>query len=250
MSAYYVSPVRLNRKGAPEIIESKEWGDFSVYKEFSVSHPEKDAKDIYGYVIQKVIKRTKVFLAEGDAIKTLTKEDEILAFTNGQVNYANSEYYEVFFIRGGRSESADSFQNGALLHYNVDDVNDIYADDEVPTAGVISMVGESYFREATEKDVLYTLAASENPDIQMITILGADWSTDTTLPANGLPYRAELPIEFTNVRDSNTLQHVVKAVWNGIGGSINGINTRNTRNKVKPITKKTQVSSVFSVITA
>ena len=43
-----------------------------------------------------------------------------------------------------------------------------------------------------------------------------DWSISRDTPANGLPYRESLPVDFQDRTDSNIVRHSVLVYWNGI----------------------------------
>lgn len=233
-------------KKKKEYIQTNNWGEFSVYKEFAIKHPKNKKDNIYGYLIQKVSKTTKAIYFEDNKEKIMNTTDDIMKFTSNQVKYSTKTYYELFFIINGVSTYGDTFQNGAILHYNIEDKNDIYADDEVPTAGIINMIGESFFIEDTEENVIKH-SKEENP-----TILNVNWDTDETLPSNGLPYSEELPKDFDKKRNSNILIHSVNIKWDGIKDKeltiFNKSNNKNkTRNKnnndISNIFKKLQISN-------
>jgi hypothetical protein len=223
-------------KSKKNYIQSDNWGEFSVYKEFSIKHPVIKKEDIYGYIIQKVNKNTKVIYFKDDEEKIMNTTDDIMKFTSNQVNYSTKTYYELFFIIKGISTYADVFQNGPILHYNIEDKNDIYADDEVPTAGIISMIGESFFIEDIEDNVIKN-SKKENP-----TILNIKWDTSENLPSNGLPYTEELPNDF-HKKNSNILIHDVNVKWNGIKHKeLNIFNKKNNKNKTR---NNNNISNMF-----
>jgi uncharacterized protein YlzI (FlbEa/FlbD family) len=237
---------------AKQDTQSDNWGDFQLYKDFNISHISIPTKQIYGYVIQEVVKITKLYTYDNNNLQLLTTTEEIMDFTSGQVNYAKGTYYEVFYIVGGKSVSGDMFTNGALLHYNIDNINDIYADDEVPTAGIVCMTGKCYFIEASKEEVNKKIKTKS----RIVNIIGLEWDTNEDLPAHGLPYRADIPIDIIG-RSGGVLNHKVVAIWNGINNKINHDILNNnlldiwntfseSNNKYKNFTKKTYVSSEFN----
>ena len=234
-------------------IESDNWGDFKIYKDFNISHINIPTKEIYGYVIQEVVKTTTLYTYENNNLQLLTTTNSIMEFTSGQVNYANNKYYEVFYIVGGKSVSGDMFTNGALIHYNIDDISDIYPDDEVATAGIICMTGKCYFVSASKEVVNKNI----NSKRRIVNILGLNWDTDKDLPANGLPYRTDIPLDIiSRSSDGSALKHKVVVIWNGINGKINhdilnnnlldiwnNCSESSNKNKYQNFTEKTYVSS-------
>jgi hypothetical protein len=212
------------------IDEKGDWGDFVVYKDFTIKHSALSPSEIHGYVIQKITKKTQVFAK--DFSNRINTVNNINTFTSNHVKYMNESYYEVFYILNGKSIDGDQFQNGPILHYI-----DGYPDDEFPTAGIIHMMGASIFipdsKESVEKCI--------NIQSKNITILGLKWSTSENTPANGLPYRKEIPDISTHIK-SNVVHHVVEAHWNGIPGftikNINSINKekQNINYNKSPIT--------------
>ena len=233
-----------------EDIESESFGDFSVYKEFTVLHKDTTLSNdnIFGYIIQKVTKKTKCYVYEDDTIKILSTEDEIYNFTKKQVKYSNHNYYELFFVKKGISTEADRFQNGAISNYTKDNNNNngkLYVDDAPPTAGVIHMYGESYYINSDKDDVIKK-SKEKNP-----RICGIQWSTDKKTPANGLPYRETIPDSIKELKDSNTIKHTVNVIWNSIDKNKlknaniydNALLNHNNNNSVNVLTEKSIVHS-------
>lgn len=215
-----------------KITERNNWGDFVVYKDFTVKHDTLRASDIHGYVIQKITKTSKVYAK--DFSNNIELVSNINSFTDNYVKYMNDSYYEVFYILNGMSIDGDQFQNGPILHYI-----DGYPDDEFPTAGIIHMSGSSVFipdtKEAIEKCI--------NSTSKNITILGLKWSTSENTPANGLPYRKDLP-DISIYFKSNIVHHIVEAYWNGIPGFT--VKNNNSQNSQNSNSKKTTVKQYIA----
>lgn len=217
-------------------------GEFVVHKEFKIklnSNPRK--RKIYGYVIQKVEKKTTAYTII-NGIETKIKN--ISEFTNNYVNYMNDSYYELFFVIDGLSTVGDNFQNGSILEYTYDDSDGSYGpDDRTDTKGIIKIKGTSWFIPSTRYEVEnnYTMVNSNNEmnvenDKNMINILGFNWSLDENTPANGLPImsiKEGRDIEELEI-DSNILEHNVEVKWDTTK-KINGISKSFTKSTFKQI---------------
>ena len=238
-------------------IQTNNWGEFSVYKEFNVYNSKNKREGVFGYVVQKVDKNTNIIYLEDNKIKKINTTEDIMKFTSNQVNYSNTSYYEIFFIINGISTVGDIFQNGAILHYNIENTNDIYADDEVPTAGTIVISGESFFIKDSKENVIKN-SKKKNPKIYNMI-----WDTDDDLPSNGLPYSLTLPEDIINNIESNIIIHKVSVKWDGIRKILNNnlsnklntnthtnINTKttaNNANNISNIFKKLNISNKKSI---
>lgn len=189
-------------------------GEFVVHKEFKVkSKCNPKSKNVSGYVIQKVEKKTVAYTIK-DGIETLIPD--ISKFTSDYVKYMNDSYYELFFIINGESTDGDNFQNGAILEYTYDELNNSYGpDDRTDTKGTIKIKGTSWFIEAKKDDVYnnYNLVSENN--IKTINILGLEWSLNKDTPANGLPYISiSESAKINNIpKSSNILEHNVEVKW-------------------------------------
>ena len=194
-------------------------GEFVVHKEFKVkSKSNPNNTEVFGYVIQKVEKKTVAYTIK-DGIETLIPD--ISEFTSGYVKYMNDSYYELFFIIDGESIDGDNFQNGAILEYTYNESNNSYGpDDRTDTKGTIEIKGTSWFVEANKNDVTnnYNLVSNKmniENDIETITILGLEWSLNKDTPANGLPYIKTIkPSKISIIpQNSNKLEHNVIVNW-------------------------------------
>lgn len=196
-------------------------GEFVVHKEFQVKlRSNLRIRKIYGYVIQKVEKKTDAYTII-DGIET--KIDDITEFTSGYVKYMNESYYELFFIVEGKSIDGDNFQNGAILEYTEGEDSTMGPDDRTNTKGIITVKGSSWFIKSTENEVMDNIREAYNNSRMnvnnsdnSIDILGINWSLSNNTPANGLPY---MSIDGKNIierlpLDSNILVHNVEVKWN------------------------------------
>jgi hypothetical protein len=210
---------------APEIKKCDAFGDFDVYKDFTVLPPSSSPTlskpsvastasskrtsplKVRGIVVQYVDKTTSVKDANNKAYNTTAS---ISAFTSNKVNYSNDKYLEYFTLKtDARSVYGDSFSTGAVVQYDQTGPLSYTMDDPeyntYKTEGKISMVGENWFISADNKDYKDLLA------------LG--WVTETAAnpnPANGLnymPYSKDKYDRLKKSASSNILIHTVDVIW-------------------------------------
>ena len=181
---------------APEIIKCDAFGDFDVYKDFTVLPPSASKSsraskavsklsshsplEVKGIIVQCVSKTTTV--TDANNIEYNTTED-IKTFTSNKVDFSNDKYLEYFTLKpDATSETGDSFSTGVIVQYDQSGPLSYTPDDPeyntYKTEGTISMVGENWFISADNKNYNDLLA------------MGWVVQTDATNlnPANGLNY--------------------------------------------------------------
>jgi hypothetical protein len=186
--------------GNKELLTSHDsFGDFRVSKDFIVKG--ENPQDFV--VIQKIKKKTVVNLESG----TLNTTEQILEFTDGEVNSACDSYYEYFDIDSkGKSVDYDKFTNGAIAKYNEEkEVLDENDEGYVYNTGEIIQEGTS---------VCLKKGCGECDKI-----LGLGWYHGINTPANGLPYLAynkkneKIVSHAFSGTHSNVINHTVVVTW-------------------------------------
>jgi hypothetical protein len=267
MSLYKIKKIEHTKR-------SDNWGEFSVKKAFQVDKINNKNSNVSGFVIQLVRKYTTAVAQCKDNIKRI---GSIENFTNNNVRYMNHSYFEIFPVLNGTSTFADEFQNGAILRYEQDKKGEPwYANDNPPTAGQIIQTGIFFFISSPEIIVnrINNFIISNNntnnnnsnnnnnkSNKTKINIFGIEWDINKKYPANGLPYTvSKKAFNLVNIRESNIIEHMVVASWNGIEKEIifnnivnNIINNKNCEiinenNRKKIKTKKTKLISEFEEI--
>jgi len=211
---------------APEIRKCDAFGDFDVFKYFTVLPPPSSSSptsskssaaskrsspssQIKGIVVQYVDKTTTVKDANN---KVYNDTASISAFTSNKVNYSNDKYLEYFTLKSADATSkyGDSFSTGPVVQYDqAGDPLTFTTDDPeyntYKTEGTITMVGENWFISADNKEYKDLLAMG--------------WVTETKSnpnPANGLkymPYSKDKYDRLKQAASSNILIHNVDARW-------------------------------------
>jgi len=239
----------LNVDPDPIISECNPFGDFVVYKDFTITHPHHSpsSRVLAGIVIQCVEKTTTVTDAAGTVYNTT---QAINALTSNQVNYSNGKYLEYFKINtDGKSRVGDQFQNGPIVQYENTKrlyVPYTYDTDDAKyntykTAGEIVMVGENWFISNT------------HPNYNTIKSRAMGW-TKADGPANGLEYMVYSQDKYDELKSyasSNILTHRVVVRWthadpntvvvstiNRARGSRSPITSTKTANEVKQLKSK------------
>jgi len=153
------------------------WGDFDVRKAFEISLPA-SVEPIFGIVIQQITKISQVKVSPNILLNTT---DAIKAFTTGVVDHMCDSYYELFIIKNNKSINTDSYNNPAVLRYEVDaETGKLFADDEPASAGKIVVNGEAKFISMTEDEIntileSYTaVCGRELSDVENENIVGAE----------------------------------------------------------------------------
>jgi len=172
------------------------------------------AADIYGIIVQRVRKRTRLtpYAADGGGalVETpLNTSEAIAAFTGGHVKWSNDSYLEYFEVARGESAHGDQFGNGPVCEY---DANGPIVDDELDaTCGEIRQNGQCIF------------ISSDDPEFSRIVAADYGWiqthaQTDGH-PANGLPAMPDGPRavaawrELRSIRSSHMVTHSVRHDW-------------------------------------
>lgn len=210
------------------------WGEFTVYKEFTVKNNtnKTNSKKPNGFLVQVIKKITTAnVLCDKNIIKRI---EDIDKFTNNKVKYMNHSYIELFPIINGECEYGDNFQNGGILQY-YKSKNKYYTNDNPPTYGFIEQVGTNFFIPYEDtyfiNNVITTIDKNNNKKYIPINIFGLEWNVSKHTPANGLPYLSynEEIINFLlNMSRSNIIRHIVRATWNGLlDEEMLSANTRN-----------------------
>ena len=208
-----------------------------------------------GFILQYVTKKTVVHALCGD--NTVKKIENIDEFTNNRVKYMNDSYYELFPILDGKSTYHDSFANGAVLHYEKDKTK-WYADNNPPTKGKIVQEGKLYFipeKRSVVEDIISIIDKSTRKRSPIIVpIFGIEWDLNPIMPANGLPYTTQkIGDILESMRKSNSIQHTVSAVWDGIGShkyiNHNKHSSKSTVSICKPIKETNNESNKRVAIT-
>ena len=198
---------------APEIRKCDAFGDFDVFKYFTVlppssSSPTSSSSQIKGIVVQCVDKTTTVKDANNKVYDSTTS---INTLTGGRVDYSNQKYLEYFTLKtDATSKSGDSFSTGPVVQYDqAGDPLSFTIDDPqyntYKTEGTITMVGENWFISADNKEYKDLLAMG--------------WVTETKSnpnPANGLkymPYSKDKYDRLKKAASSNILVHTVVTEW-------------------------------------
>lgn len=199
---------------APEINVCNPFGDFVVYKDFTITKQKQGSQSspqiLTGIVVQCIEKTTTVTDAAGTVYNTT---QDINALTSNQVNYSNQKYLEYFKINSsGQSINGDHFQNGPVVQYEQKKksyVPHTYDKDDVnyntyKTAGEIVMVGENWFISST------------HPNYRNILLGTMGWIKTKNTPANGLDYMEYTVDKYTYLKScasSNIITHRVVATW-------------------------------------
>jgi hypothetical protein len=170
-------------------------GDFRRTIDFTVSGRGPKAGAIFQYIQKKT---DAVGVNEAGAEVLLNTSEAISKFTDNNVNHMCKSYLEYFEVDNDGTTWGDQFGNGAISRY---DEEGAYLDRELNISkGSIVQTGTSVFLPAS--------AAAE--------FMALDWDTDTSLPANGLPY---LPFDeslwnrILAARQSNVLTQKITVVW-------------------------------------
>jgi hypothetical protein len=215
---------------APEIRKCDAFGDFDVFKYFTVLPPPSSSSptsskssaaskaaskrsspssQIKGIVVQYVDKTTTVKDANNKVYDTTASVNTL---TSGNVDYSNQKYLEYFTLKSADATSkyGDSFSTGPVVQYDqAGDPLTFTTDDPeyntYKTEGTITMVGENWFISADNKEYKDLLAMG--------------WVTETKSnpnPANGLkymPYSKDKYDRLKQAASSNILIHNVDARW-------------------------------------
>jgi len=206
---------------APVIEKCDAFGDFVVYKDFTVLPPSSSQtlsktsaaskrtspNKVKGIIVQYVDKTTSVKDANN---KVYNDTASISAFTSNKVNYSNDKYLEYFTLKAdARSVYGDRFSTGAIVQYDqtgpLSYTTDDAEYDTYKTEGTITMIGENWFISADNKGYR--------------DILALGWITETKSnpnPANGLhfmPYSKDKYDRLKNCISSNIFIHNVVARW-------------------------------------
>lgn len=244
---------------APEIRKCDAFGDFEVFKYFTVLPPPSSSSptsskssaaskrsspssQIKGIVVQYVDKTTTVKDANNKVYDTTASVNTL---TSGNVDYSNQKYLEYFTLKtDATSDYGDSFSTGPVVQYDQagDPLSFTIDDPEYntyKTEGTITMVGENWFISADNKEYKNLLAMG--------------WVTETKSkpnPANGLkymPYSKDKYDRLKKAASSNILIHTVVTEWtfadpltvvtstlNDVGSSIASItSTKKAKNAPK-----------------
>ena len=193
---YYIKIVDLE-------IDGLQSGEFEVKKAFDITNCKGDKQQINGIIIQHIQKSARVTKKIDGT--TMTTTEEIRNYTNGNVDFMNNSYLEIFKIINGRSFDADSFSNGAIVPYEGNEamiVNPPYNDKDINymTKGIIIQSGESIF--------------IHNPDIIKQIKTDYNWNNSEDLPSNGLPYLDDIHKDaIFRFKESNTANHLCTITW-------------------------------------
>jgi len=214
----------------PEIRKCDAFGDFDVYKDFTVLPPSSSKTasksstaskaasklsphspfgiKVKGIIVQCVDKSTTVTDANNTEYNTT---EDIKTFTSNKVNFSNDKYLEYFTLNpDATSETGDSFSTGAVVQYDQNGPLSFTTDDPeyntYKTEGTITMVGENWFISA------------DNKNYNDILAMGWVMQTDATNlnPANGLNYMPYSKGAYDRLKKcvcSNILIHTVVARW-------------------------------------
>jgi len=207
--------------GPADTAEVGEWGQFTLIRPFVVERiAEGEAREgINGFIVQLIERRAAVTVHDAKGKRYLKTSEEISTFTSGNVQNASDSYYELFVVENGVVLDRDQFQGGAVLRYV-----GIYADDNPPTSGEITIVGTSFFVRSNPAKVAEVKTAMERAEAAGATrsatkfrALGEKWDTFLGKPANGLPFLKESVSDILELAASNVLKRTCTVKWDNKG---------------------------------
>lgn len=198
-------------------VEKGGMGDFAVSKNMEVFSVGGQQVGGDGMIIQLVIKKTTA-VSGRDRVKI----ENITDFTEGHVEWANTNYVENFRVENGftidrdtNERILDNFQQGAIAQYTDGENAEIITaaktrgEHTATTSGTVEMLGFIFFISST------------NDDYDKWVKL--PWKTETSLPANGLQMLFFQPdmlslLDDSKARDSPVYTHQLLVSWDSIGG--------------------------------
>jgi hypothetical protein len=202
--------------GPVETADVDNWGQFTLIRPFVLERTAAgEAREgINGFIVQLIERETNVTVHE-DKPRFLKTSEDISTFTGGNIQNASDSYYELFVVENGVVLDRDQFQSGPVLRYV-----GIYANDDPPTSGSITIAGTSVFVRSNPVKVAEVKTAMERAEAAGATrastrfrALGEKWDTFAGTPANGLPYLDETVADLLALAASNVLKRRCTVKW-------------------------------------